>query len=141
MLTLKQDVSWDGLAPEGQMIRAAWEQIATELGLALVVTCVCDGHGPEDPHTHGYAIDVRTAGQPLATVAMMAARAAEILGLKFYMQFETDAATLMAIEAAGMKQLGVIAHVNPASTGPHIHTQFRKGLWQAALAARSQSHA
>lgn len=48
------------IAPSGVRILAALERCAQVIQHDLVVTCGCDSHGPDDPHTKGQAFDVRS---------------------------------------------------------------------------------
>lgn len=138
MLKLKQGVSWGALQPEGLAIRKALEDICGETGYDLTVTCTTEGHPDTDPHTHGFAIDIRTLDLTKDVVADVARRLASLLGSNFYLQYEVTEDMLAGLPAS----LVAIAHVNPASTAPHLHTQYRKGLWQAALITRQgASHA
>ena len=48
------------IAPAGFRILSALERCAQVLGHDLVLTCGCDSHPPDDPHTKGQAFDVRS---------------------------------------------------------------------------------
>lgn len=48
------------IAPSGVRILSALERCAQVLGHDLVITCGCDSHPPDDPHSKGQAFDVRS---------------------------------------------------------------------------------
>ena len=48
------------IAPSGVRILGALERCAQVLQHDLVITCGCDSHPPDDPHSKGQAFDVRT---------------------------------------------------------------------------------
>jgi hypothetical protein len=58
----KDGVQFTQIAPAGFRILSALDQTAAKLDVNLIITSACDGihSGPEDPHPHGKAYDVRS---------------------------------------------------------------------------------
>jgi hypothetical protein len=59
MITCKDSVRFAVLRYE---MFSQWEKVAQvfkHYGQACIFTCGTEGHGPDDPHTHGYAYDLR----------------------------------------------------------------------------------
>jgi hypothetical protein len=72
-----------------------------------IITCGTDAHGPDDPHTNGFALDFRSKNIP-------------------------DNATKHAIHEELKRSLGSIYTVifeNEDLAQEHFHIQVRKDLW------------
>ena len=63
---VKDGVLFTLIAPAGVAILAAIWRASQELGFDLTITSACDGahSGPDDPHHHGEAYDVRSHDCP-----------------------------------------------------------------------------
>lgn len=59
-LLVKPGVSFAVIAPAGFRLLSALDTTARRLKLTLTITCGCDSHPPDDPHSTGEAYDVRT---------------------------------------------------------------------------------
>lgn len=59
-LYVKDGVDLSGLTPAGCRILAVVAAAPLVLGFDLTISCGREAHGPEDPHTIGSALDVRT---------------------------------------------------------------------------------
>lgn len=61
-LLVKPGVSLVVIAPAGFRILSALDVTARRLKITLTLTCGCDSHPANDPHSTGEAYDVRTHG-------------------------------------------------------------------------------
>ena len=137
MLKLKPGVSFDGLQPEGDEIRQALEDVSALIGVDLTITCTTRDHSEADPHTHGYALDVRTLDLTPPQIVQVFRSAWKRLGTEQYtVRFEVKTKDEFAALPADLQE---IASINDKATTRHIHIQFRKGLWQQLVAARNQA--
>ena len=100
------------LAPGGIAILSALDLTAKEIGHDLTVTSALDGthSGPEDPHPHGNALDVRTHDLPSPQHALETLKVQ--LGPLFY---------------AFLEDPDDVTHADPDKSNEHIHCQVRKG--------------
>ena len=112
----KPGTSFDGLAPGGLRIKAALDKLADTQKCAVMVTCTTEGHPPEDSHTHGNALDVRTIGWTPTNVVLYWSWLKTELGPDFTVLYEVPIAPKDPV-------LSAIAYVNPHATAPHFHTQ------------------
>lgn len=117
--SLKPGVSWAGLNPAGQRIHAALDRLADTFACAVVATCTTGSHGPDDPHTKGQAIDVRTVGWTPTNAVTYYKWLVNELGPDFYCQLEAPITPKDA-------ELAKVVVVNKAATAPHLHIQLRK---------------
>jgi hypothetical protein len=76
-------------------------------GYECIITCGTEDHGPNDPHTHGYALDLRS----------------------WHIKSEDEK---KAIETNLQIVLGDDYYViyEPKQPGEHYHIQVKKGLWR-----------
>lgn len=59
-VTVKEGVQFTVLAPAGMRLLEAIKETARTLNSHLMITCACDDHDPDDPHTTGEAYDLRS---------------------------------------------------------------------------------
>jgi hypothetical protein len=83
------------------------------VGEGLTITCTTTGHPPNDPHTHGYAIDCRTHGLTPETQDVLAATIQKALGPDYYVQHEPQ----------------VLDDKGNVVKGEHLHIQLAKQVW------------
>ena len=98
-----------GWRPEIERLLVPLDIIMHQHGTNLMITCGTDGHGPDDPHTHGFAIDIRT--HDLRHPVEVRDEIAVMAGNSYYILLE-----------------------DPGQDNEHIHIQVYKGLWQEILA-------
>ncbi len=123
VVRLKDGVRLDGLRPAGIRILSAVDNCARVLGLDQTVTCGREGHGPNDPHTLGNALDLRASMFNADQVKKIKAFLEAALGTHFTVLYECP---MIPLNDA----LKGIAYVNPLATGIHFHIQVRKGtVW------------
>lgn len=109
MIRCKESVRFSVLRIE---IWAIFEKIVAvfkRYGYPVVITCGTEAHGPDDPHTNGFAIDLRS---------------------KHIDRAETK--TVIRDELA--QELGPIYTVLLENTGQaqeHFHIQIRRDLWRS----------
>lgn len=65
-VTYKLGCDFTGLKASGFRIIDALKAASDLLGRTLIITCACEGHGPDDPHTLGEALDIRSHDIPQA---------------------------------------------------------------------------
>ena len=121
ILLVRPGVTIDRLAIAGATILGAAARQAARVSFDWEVTCVTGGHPPTDPHTRGEAADFSVQPFPNAS-ALIAAHAALTgdLGSAYTVLYEVP-------ERPDDPRLAAIAYVNPEATGPHFHSQIRKG--------------
>lgn len=80
-------------------------------GYPVIITCGTEAHGPDDPHTHGFALDFRSKHiDRMETKQVIRDELADALGSIYTVIFE-----------------------NPGLAQEHFHIQVRKGLWRTLL--------
>jgi len=81
------------LSPAGLKILSVLGAVASRIGHDITVTSAMDGQhsGPDDPHEHGDALDVRTHDLPDAKAAVTLMQL--YLGEKYFYVFLEDAGT------------------------------------------------
>lgn len=117
---VKDGVSFRVIAPAGFRLLGAIERVSRQLSLDLMITCACEGHLPDDPHSHGEAYDVRT--HALTTVQKQNVLAAVMADLS---EGGIDSPMPVSIGLGTTRFYGQIEH--PGEPGEHIHLQRRKG--------------
>jgi hypothetical protein len=113
MIRYKDGVTPDGLRSDIKGLLKGFEQIWHEHGHdVLTITDTTDSHPEDDPHTHGFAVDMRVHDYPVSEQELLAREIHDFVGPRYFSQLEfsgTDKA--------------------------HIHVQLRKDLWHAIVAA------
>lgn len=115
----KPGVTLNGLQPAGARILASLWKATQVFQRDLMVTCGTDSHGPDDPHTLGRALDMRTTDLPEAVIYALLPWLTKDLGPDFTVLYE------VRDKPSGI--LAPVAWVNPLASGPHAHLQLRKG--------------
>jgi hypothetical protein len=120
IVQVKPGVYFARVAPAGVRLLGALERTARRLQLPLLITCACEQHPPDDPHSKGEAYDVRswsfTPAQKDAVLRQV------LLELS---DGETDAPTVTGIGLATARFYGQLEH--PGHPKEHFHFQRRKG--------------
>lgn len=101
----KPGVLFTIISPAGFTIIAALDDVAAVIDHDIEITSACDGEhsGPDDPHLHGSAYDIRTHGLPDKSFALATLKS-----------FLDDAKFYAFIEDEGLPN-------------EHIHVQLRHG--------------
>jgi hypothetical protein len=111
MITCKESVRFSVLRFE---MFSQWEKVAQvfkKYGLPVIFTCGTEGHVVGDPHTHGFAIDMRS---------------------KHIARIETKQVILEELRQV----LGPVYTVlleNPGADNEHFHWQVKISLWRTML--------
>jgi hypothetical protein len=119
MVQLKKGVVLEPLTPALIRLIGVTDQAVRILGRDLTITCGREGHIPNDPHTRGEAIDIRTRDlSPGATVTLYE-----------WLKVTLGAAWTVLYEVREKPDgdLARIAYVNQGASAPHLHIQPRKG--------------
>ena len=103
------------LRPEMWLI---FDDISTafeEMGYECVLTCGTNAHGPDDPHTHGFALDfrskhIRTSDEKHALLEMLR-RELNVKHANFY---------TVLLENVGL-------------ANEHFHIQVKRGIWRSLI--------
>lgn len=109
MIRCKESVRFAVLRPHIYNHFQAMNQAFQDFGVDCIITCGTEAHGPDDPHTHGFAVDLRSKHLP-------------------------DSGTKHAVLQALRDILGVLYTVILESEGQnneHFHIQVRKNLWRS----------
>jgi len=111
MLRCKASVRFKVLRKEVWSLFPIIEAIFIEHLAGAVITCGTEAHGENDPHTNGYALDIRSKNLSSSTV-------------KHTILSQLRAATgpdyTVLLESEGLEN-------------EHFHLQIRKGLWRSLL--------
>jgi hypothetical protein len=107
MIKIKSGVQLDKLAPGGYCIIDALKIISKTLGVDLTITSGNDGEhsGPDDPHKHGNALDIRSKDLAPEVKVKVLNQAGRLLSQNHFFGF---------LE-------------NPGADGEHFHFQVAKG--------------
>jgi hypothetical protein len=112
MINIKPGVQFTVLRSEMWGILSAVELMFKQYGSPCTITCGTDSHGPDDPHTHGFALDFRTHDVEPARVMNLKNEIMGLLGSRYFVLLE-----------------------NQGQDTEHIHIQIRKDLWPQLLTA------
>ncbi len=107
IVRVKDGVQFTTIAPGGFRLLGAIEGVARALGHPLTITSACDGlhSGPDDPHYHGEAYDVRSHDLDSDTKGQVLAALISDLGRAHFFAF---------LEA-------------PGTANEHFHLQVKRG--------------
>jgi hypothetical protein len=118
MITCKESVRFSVLRYE---MFSQWEkvrQVFKHYGYDCIFTCGTEAHGPDDPHTHGFAVDLRNwhlATDQLRQVVLEELQ--QVLGPVYTVIWEREVKS-----ASGQ-----------VTKGSHYHWQVKKGIWRSML--------
>jgi hypothetical protein len=112
MIRCKEGVWFDYLRPEIYSLFPMLEKVFAEQGVDCVITCGCEAHPPSDPHSHGYAVDLRTNH--------LAAPQAQVVFTCLRQQLDPTYTVLFE---------------DPQGANQHIHLQVRKDIWPTLIGA------
>jgi hypothetical protein len=111
MITCKDSVRFSVLRYE---MFSQWEKVAQvfkKYGFPIIFTCGTEAHGPDDPHTAGFAIDIRSKHiTRTETKYVILEELREVLGPVYTVLLE-----------------------NHGADNEHFHIQIRKDLWRTML--------
>jgi len=107
VILVKSNVLFTVIASGGFRILSAIDQVSKKLDCDLIITSGCDGEhsGPDDPHHHGEAYDVRSYNLSTEQKDLTLAQIMSILGWDRFYGF---------LEASG-------------TDNEHFHFQVKKG--------------
>jgi hypothetical protein len=111
MITCKDSVRISVLRPEMYTRFELVEAVFAKYHLATIFSCGSDGHGQDDPHTHGFAYDLRSKHIPRTE-------------LKHVILSELR-------QALGQTYTVILESVG--EDNEHFHWQVRKDLWRSML--------
>lgn len=120
ILTTKDGVTLNGLAPEGFTIAGAVERATRTFGVNLVVTSAVRPDDADSMHGLGKALDVRTSNLASEQILALYWWFTVELGSSFIVLFETNAPSQLPPE------LRAIAYYNPNATANHFHLGVRR---------------
>jgi hypothetical protein len=106
----KERVTSVGVREEISRFFPDLDRIYASFGQQCIITCTTEGHPELDPHTHGFAIDMRTKdiAQGKAERIYLAIR--DLVGPTYTVLFESI-----------------------GSQNEHIHLQLRKDIWRSIV--------
>ena len=110
MIYYKDGISIDGLRPQITGLLTKLDVIFHEHGSHCTITCGTDGHPEDDPHTHGFAVDLRTHDLAIGDVGNVRDEIADACGPDYTVLYE-----------------------DPGGPNSHIHVQYRKDLWHQIM--------
>lgn len=111
MIRCKDSVRFTCLRREIWTLFGFIEDIFASHGAAAIVTCGTEAHGPDDPHTHGFAIDLRS---------------------KHIAQNDTKHEIWQAMKDKFGPAYTVLFE-NEGKEQEHFHVQLKRGTWQQLL--------
>lgn len=109
------------ITPSGVRILSALEQCAQILEQDMVITCGCDSHPPDDPHSKGQAFDVRSHD-------LTPAKKTQLLASMMQTLSEGPADTVTPKDGGYVTKyfFGWLEH--PGADNEHFHWQQRNGV-------------
>jgi hypothetical protein len=120
-VTYTPSVQFTQVAPAGYRILEAIKSASRSLRLDLVITCACEAHPDDNPHTKGEAYDVRSRNftEPMKQTVLQAVMRALQRG-------DMDAPVEVSTGWATIHFFGQLE--KPGEAGEHFHVQRRKGM-------------
>ena len=109
MLYCKDSVRFKILRPYVYELFTRLNEIFREYALDCIITCGTEAHKDDDPHTHGFAVDIRSKHIP---------------------DTETKHAILAKLRAS-CGQLYTVLLENEGDDNEHFHCQVKKDLWRS----------
>ena len=110
MIRCKDSVRFTVLRPEIYGLFAGLNIKFAKYGSDCFITCGTEGHGLDDPHTNGYAIDIRCKQLAEEDSHKLLSELRDFLGPRY----------TVLLEAEG-------------TDNEHLHIQIRKDLWRELL--------
>ena len=108
MITCKDTVRFSVLRPYIWTILDKLDWVFTVHKAACVITCGTEAHGPDDPHTNGFAVDLRSKHLPAEAKPVVLDELRRVLGGIYTVILE-----------------------NEGEDTEHFHIQIRKDLWRS----------
>jgi hypothetical protein len=123
-LHVKAGVDLSTLEAGGCRILSVLALAPLMLGFSLTISCGNEGHGPDDPHTKGNALDIRTRDLTPLQILQLHAYAQQQLGTElFTVLYEVPIAERAAIDDS--LQAYIYGPSDP--NAQHLHLQVRRG--------------
>ena len=116
MIRVKPGVSFAILRREIWSIFDVIEVVYEKRSLTAMITCGTDSHGPNDPHSHAYAVDIGTHEVPQAELKPMHQELADRLGPDYTVLYDD-------------KNIHQAEYIDTPNS--HFHIQVRKDIWHA----------
>ena len=114
MIRYKDGIILEGLRPQITGLLVKMDVIMHEHGCDLTITCGLDGHPEDDPHSWGFAVDLRTHDLDIGDRSNVRDEIAELAGLDYTVLLE-----------------------GPGLDSEHLHVQLRRDKWRAIVAEES----
>jgi len=117
---VKSDVQFTRIAPAGFRLLGAIELTARRFGIEMMITCACEAHPAEDPHSLGEAYDVRSHDMSPAQKTLVLKAILEAAG-------DADAGDVPVGAQGGYATShfwGWLEH--PGDPNEHLHVQRRQ---------------
>jgi hypothetical protein len=111
MIRYKDGIITDGLRSQIIGLFCKIDIIFHEHGAHMTITCGLDGHPEDDPHSHGFAVDLRTHDLAIGDRSNVRDEIATMAGPDYTVLLEY-----------------------PGGANEHIHVQYRKDLWHQIVA-------
>lgn len=111
MICCKDSVRFSVFRPEIYSQFDTFESVFRRAGVDCWITCGTEAHGQNDPHTHGFAIDLRSKhliNEDSKTEVLEELK--QYCGIRYFIQLE-----------------------NKDKEQEHFHCQIRKDLWRILL--------
>ena len=124
MITTKPTAEFSIFRDEMLIALPKIEAVYAKHGIPCEITCGSNGHGLDDPHTHGMAYDLGTHAIPQDSLKVVHMELIDALGLNYTVLY-TDKPVTEAV------------YVDTPNA--HFHIQFRKDLWHAIIDKETQS--
>ena len=119
MIRIKDNLRVSILRNEIILVLPIIASVFSGYGYDCVVTCFDKGHKKDDPHTNGFAVDLRTKHIERDSISkQIAAKIQEALGSLYYVQYEPD-----------VWEVDSITGEDKQTHFQHIHVQVRKDIW------------
>jgi hypothetical protein len=108
----KDSVRFSVLRPEIWSIFGDVYDCCHNYGQVCEISSACDGHGPQDPHYNGFALDISCRNIIKQIAIQIVECLQQKLGLNYFVQFEDD-----------------VFKDGKQVRWKHIHIQIQKSIW------------
>lgn len=120
MIKVKPGVVFTVLRSEITKLLPTIDRVFAGHGLECVLTCACEAHGSDDPHTHGFALDFRSTHVPSALKDVIRAELASYFDPMITVLHEDRVYGEKGGETVIVKE-------------EHYHIQVRRDLWRSLV--------
>lgn len=118
MITVKPTAKFKVFRSQMLSILPNIESVYMIYGVKCQITCGTDSHGPDDPHTHGFAYDFSTHAISQSVLKPMHQQLVDELGPDYTVLYDD-------------KNLAEAKYIDTPNS--HFHIQYRKSLWHAII--------